>query len=102
MKNLLNAVGFQEHLYEDFADDTYELLRKLAESFLTMDGAALLQQSFNDASISASIITYLKVGLQLRSSLLQRLLQIWETVSLLTSFPSASHKCLDANPSSKL
>ncbi len=61
MKNLLDAVGFQEHLYEDFAGDTYELLQKLAASLPAMEDSAVLMQSFNDEQLSASIITYLKV-----------------------------------------
>jgi hypothetical protein len=57
MRNILNDAGFQEHLYEDFAEDTIDLLRETATA--TDDGAALLQ-TFNDSNRSMSIITYLK------------------------------------------
>ncbi|KAF2433008.1 cysteine proteinase [Tothia fuscella] len=58
MCNILNAAGHQEHLYEDFADDTIELLRETASA---SDGGAALLQTFNDSNRSMSIITYLKL-----------------------------------------
>ncbi|KAF2003808.1 cysteine proteinase [Amniculicola lignicola CBS 123094] len=63
MNNLLNSIGFQEDLYEDFADEVYELLRRLAASLRAMDGttAALLLEAFNDMGRSMAIITYLKL-----------------------------------------
>jgi hypothetical protein len=57
MRNILNDAGFQEHLYEDFAEDTIDLLRETATA--TDEGASLLQ-TFNDPNRSMSIITYLK------------------------------------------
>jgi ubiquitin thioesterase protein OTUB1 len=51
-------IGFEEHLYEDFADDTHDMLRQV--SVATDRGVGLLQ-SFNDFGASQSIITYLKV-----------------------------------------
>jgi ubiquitin thioesterase protein OTUB1 len=59
MRNILNDAGFQEHLYEDFAEDTIDLLRETAAA--TDDGVALLQ-AFNDSNRAMSIITYLKAG----------------------------------------
>jgi ubiquitin thioesterase protein OTUB1 len=63
LRNLLNTIGFQEHLYEDFADECYDLLRRTGAAVPAVDdtaGAELLA-SFNDVSISMAIITYFKV-----------------------------------------
>jgi hypothetical protein len=60
MRNILNDAGFQEHLYEDFADDTLNLLRETGSA---TDGGAALLQTFNDSNRSMSIITYLKARL---------------------------------------
>ncbi|KAF2838985.1 cysteine proteinase [Patellaria atrata CBS 101060] len=61
MGNILNAVGFDEELYEDFAGDTYDLLRKIAATIGTSDDGTVLFSSFNDEPLSLSIITYLKL-----------------------------------------
>ena len=57
-QNLLPDIGFQEHLYEDFVEETLQILRECAVA--TDNGAGLLE-AFNDFSRSQSIITYLKV-----------------------------------------
>jgi ubiquitin thioesterase protein OTUB1 len=58
MQNLLRDLGFQEHLYEDFVEDTLELLRETSTA--TDNGAGLLAV-FNDFTRAQSVITYLKV-----------------------------------------
>ena len=61
--NLLDHIGFSHDIWIDFAEDAFELLRKLATSVRDMDGAAadILLQTFNDMSKSMAIITYVKV-----------------------------------------
>jgi ubiquitin thioesterase protein OTUB1 len=59
LQNTLKDIGFQEHLYEDFVDETLSLLRETA---VASDNGAALLQVFNDYSRSQSIITFLKVG----------------------------------------
>jgi ubiquitin thioesterase protein OTUB1 len=61
VNNLLNLAGHSEDLYIDFADEAYELLRKLAGSLQVGNGAGLLLEAFNDYSVSMAIITYVKV-----------------------------------------
>lgn len=63
LHNLLNTIGFQEDLYEDFADECFELLRKTAASVPAADdsAAASLLTSFNDVGLSMAIITYFKL-----------------------------------------
>jgi ubiquitin thioesterase protein OTUB1 len=61
MKNMLNSVGFQEPLYEDFAEETFELLRRTGSSVPLGDNGAALLGAFNDQSVSMAIITHLKV-----------------------------------------
>lgn len=61
MNNLLNLAGFPEHVYIDFAEETYELLNNLSKSLRTGRAAEFLLTSFNDESVSMSIITHVKV-----------------------------------------
>ena len=62
LSNLLNAVGFQEELYEDFVDETISLLRQTAASIPCQDNGAGLLDSFNDAGMSNAIITHFRVS----------------------------------------
>lgn len=63
MRNLMNVAGFVEDIYEDFAEEAFELMRELARSMQAMNGAApdILLRSFNDYDRPMSIITYFKV-----------------------------------------
>lgn len=67
-QNILDAAGFQFELYEDFAEELYDLLRKTAASLPppdngnpTTDVKAIVLAAFNDESIQASIITFLRI-----------------------------------------
>jgi ubiquitin thioesterase protein OTUB1 len=64
MGNLLEHIGYSRDIWIDFADEAFDLLRKLGNSVSLMDGAAadILLQSFNDMGISMAIITYFKVS----------------------------------------
>ena len=61
MSNLLNLAGFPEDVYIDFAEEAYDLLRKLGGSLQVGNGASLLLEAFNDMGVSMAIITYVKV-----------------------------------------
>lgn len=61
VNNLLNLAGHSEDLYIDFAEEAYDLLRKLAGSLQVGNSASLLLEAFNDYSVSMAIITYVKV-----------------------------------------
>lgn len=65
MGNLLEQVGYQRHIWMDFAEPAFELLQKLAISLQDMDGAAadILLQAFNDPNQAMGIITFVKVRL---------------------------------------
>ncbi|KAI9689171.1 MAG: hypothetical protein M1822_000909 [Bathelium mastoideum] len=67
-QNILDAAGFQFELYEDFAEELYDLLRKTAASLPPPDDGnpatdvkAILLAAFNDEAIQASIITFLRI-----------------------------------------
>ncbi|KAK7607439.1 peptidase C65 Otubain-domain-containing protein [Phyllosticta paracitricarpa] len=60
LANLLNQVGFQADMYEDFAEETFALLRKLSSNAHATDDSVLLD-AFNDEIVSQSIITHLKL-----------------------------------------
>jgi ubiquitin thioesterase protein OTUB1 len=72
LDNILNQVGFQEYLYEQFAEDTYELLRDTAATIGLANGGALLLAAFNDDTRSKSIITYFKACPSLSTALRTR------------------------------
>ncbi|KAF1941251.1 cysteine proteinase [Clathrospora elynae] len=61
--NLLAHIGYSRDIWIDFAEEAFELLRKLAHSLRNMDGQAaeILLQTFNDTSESMAIITYVKL-----------------------------------------
>lgn len=63
--NLLDHIGYSRDIWIDFAEEAFELMRKLASSLRAMDGAAadILLQTFNDIGESMAIITYVKVCL---------------------------------------
>ena len=67
-QNILDAAGFRFELYEDFAEELYELLRKTAAALPPPDDGnpatdvrAILLSAFNDESIQASIITFFRI-----------------------------------------
>jgi ubiquitin thioesterase protein OTUB1 len=64
MANLLDNIGYHRDIWIDFAEEAYELLRKLGSSVDAMDGTGpdILLQAFNDQSVAMSIITYFKVS----------------------------------------
>lgn len=64
MANLLENIGYHRDIWIDFAEEAYELLRKLGSSVDAMDGTGpdILLQAFNDQSVAMSIITYFKVS----------------------------------------
>ena len=64
MGNLLDNIGYSRDIWIDFADEAFELLRKLGDSVHAMDGTAagILLQSFNDMNVSMAIITYFKAS----------------------------------------
>lgn len=90
MQNLLRDIGFQEHLYEDFVEETLDLLRDI--SVANGNGAGLLAV-FNDSVRSQSIITYLKVCTPNSASAF---------CSLLTACQLALNKWLDTKASGQL
>ncbi|KAK5159123.1 hypothetical protein LTR04_005109 [Oleoguttula sp. CCFEE 6159] len=61
LENVLDVAGYKKEVYEDFEDETFELLQRTAESLQTSDPGTTLLHSFNDESIQNSIITHLKV-----------------------------------------
>jgi hypothetical protein len=64
MGNLMEHAGYARDIWTDFADEAFELLRKLGDSLQLMDGAAadILLSTFNDMGASMAIITYFKVS----------------------------------------
>ncbi|KAJ4989858.1 Ubiquitin thioesterase OTUB1 [Stagonosporopsis vannaccii] len=73
MGNLLDNIGYSRDIWIDFADEAYDLLRKLGHSVEVMDGNAadILLQAFNDMGISMAIITYFKPSQLLASAWVQ-------------------------------
>ena len=61
LSNVLNAAGFEVYLYEDFAEELFELMRELGAALSKGDGDALLHEKFNNESIQNCVITHMKV-----------------------------------------
>ena len=62
LNNLLNAVGNDPMLYEDFVQETFDLLERTRVDLPCVENEAMLLASFNDAGITSSIITHFRVS----------------------------------------
>ena len=75
---MLDAVGFDESMYSDFADEAFNLLDNLATRLTdpdpNHDDEASLLANFNDIGVASAITYHFRVGS--RSTLLCRILQL--------------------------
>ena len=71
LSNILNAAGFEPYLYEDFADETFDLMRRLMQTLQTGNGDEILLEAFNDDMLQNSIITHLRVRTCITTSLMK-------------------------------
>ena len=62
LNNLLNAVGNDPMLYEDFVQETIDLLERTGADLPCVDDGAMLLASFNDVGVTSSIITHFRVS----------------------------------------
>jgi ubiquitin thioesterase protein OTUB1 len=65
LSNVLIAAGYSKDVFEDFTDETYDLMRKVSNALATGSGDAdqILHEAFNDESIQNFIITHLRVSI---------------------------------------
>ncbi|KAF2763961.1 cysteine proteinase [Teratosphaeria nubilosa] len=61
LTNVLIAAGYSQDLFEDFADETYELLRKVGAALQTGSAETVLHEAFNDETVQNYIITHLRL-----------------------------------------
>ena len=61
LSNVLNAAGFESYLYEDFADELFETMRKVANGLHDGTAEDILLESFNDETVQNYIITHFRV-----------------------------------------
>lgn len=61
LSNVLNQAGFQPYLYEDFADELFNVIRSIANAINEGNGDEVLLNAFNDDVIQNYIITHFKV-----------------------------------------
>ncbi|KAI9670718.1 MAG: hypothetical protein M1817_003828 [Caeruleum heppii] len=61
LNNLLSSFGYEEHLYEDFVEETVTLLKLLANSVPSEPCHSMLLQQFNDPGVSSAIITHFRL-----------------------------------------
>lgn len=71
-RTMLDEVGYNETIYGDFADETFDMLEKLASNLPNHDGGASLLASFNTMSVWSAITYHFRVCAH--SELLSRLL----------------------------
>ncbi|KAI5842311.1 peptidase C65 Otubain-domain-containing protein [Tricharina praecox] len=60
LSGLMESVGFQSYIYEDFAEATFSLFTTLNSGNISPSDDAPLVSTFNDPSISDSIVTHFK------------------------------------------
>lgn len=62
LNNLLDSVGYQRDIYEDFIDETMQLLKQIASAAPDYDGGAALLSSFNDPNVCNGVIMHFRVS----------------------------------------
>ncbi|KAL8710230.1 MAG: hypothetical protein Q9220_005161 [cf. Caloplaca sp. 1 TL-2023] len=60
LNNLLDSVGYESTVYEDFVDETLQLLRRIADGFPNQDGSTALLENFNDREVCDAIIMHFR------------------------------------------
>ncbi|KAK0253740.1 hypothetical protein LTS09_011318 [Friedmanniomyces endolithicus] len=60
LSNVVNAAGFDSFIYEDFADEAFNLLREVANAMHTGNASEVLHNAFNDDMVQNYLITYFK------------------------------------------
>jgi len=61
LSNVLNSAGFEPYLYQDFADEVFDLIRSVANAIGEGKGEEVLMEAFNDESLQNYVITHFKV-----------------------------------------
>ncbi|KAL8816701.1 MAG: hypothetical protein Q9223_004336, partial [Gallowayella weberi] len=61
LNNLLESVGYPRAIYEDFTDETLQLLKDTANTLPSHDGGASLLAKFNDAGVCNAIIMHFRL-----------------------------------------
>ena len=61
LSNILNAAGYDAMLYEDFADELFELMRNVANGLHDGTAEDILLQNFNDETVQNYVITHFRV-----------------------------------------
>lgn len=90
LSNVLNAAGFQPMLYEDFADEVFDLIRKVASAHQDGNAEEVLLEAFNDEMVQNYVITHFKV----------RLLNTCEESN--ADCCTDSHSCMDEDSTSRV
>ena len=90
LSNVLNAAGFEPMLYEDFADEVFGLIRKVANAQQEGNAEDVLLEAFNDEMVQNYVITHFKV----------RHLEVCH--ASITNYCPDSHGCMDEDSTSRL
>ncbi|KAL8952220.1 MAG: hypothetical protein Q9222_001876 [Ikaeria aurantiellina] len=61
LNTVLNAAGYEATIYEDFVEETLQLLKRIADGFPDQDGSTALLDSFNDREICNAIIMHFRL-----------------------------------------
>lgn len=62
LSTVLNNAGYDPMLYEDFAEETFDLLRRLATANPADNAESILLETFNNEETQNYIITHLKAS----------------------------------------
>ncbi len=61
LSNVLNSAGYEAYLHEDFAEELFDTMRKVANGLHDGTAEDVLLECFNDETIQNYIITHFRV-----------------------------------------
>ena len=64
LNNLLDSVGYEQHVYEGFVEETFGLLSEIANMSPNDQNNAALVARFTQDGVSESIITHFRVSVE--------------------------------------
>ena len=59
---LINSIGYEEYLYDEFVRQTLDLLEEIAKYLHCQDIEKTLLERFNDEAVSSAIITLFRLS----------------------------------------
>jgi hypothetical protein len=74
LNGLMDSVGIQSYIYEDMAEETFNVFRTLSSGTISLTNDSALVTIFNDPNVSDSIVTHFKVEFHLSGVVIEKIL----------------------------